>query len=286
MGATGELSTLVEGLTFGEGPRWHDGWLWFSDFYTHRVLRCDAGGRGLETVCEVPGQPSGLGWLPDGRLLVVSMTDRRVLRHEPDGELVEHADLSAIATWHCNDMVVSRRGDAYVGNFGFDLEAEELEPANTALALITPAGDVHVAAEDLAFPNGSVITPDGETLILAETMGQRLTAFAIGPDGALAERRTWAETPGAYPDGICLDADGAVWFADALGRACVRVREGGDVTDRVEVGRGCFACMLGGPERRTLYLMLAESAQSAIVAGRRDAQVAAVDVDVAGAGLP
>ncbi len=281
-----KLRILVEGLTYGESPRWRDGKLWFSDFYSHRVLRCDADGSQLETICEVPGQPSGLGWLPDGRILVVSMTDRRVLRREPDGTLAEHADLAAIATWHCNEMVVSERGDAYVGNFGFDLEAAELEPVEAAVALVTPDGRVSVAADGLAFPNGSVITPDGRTMVVAETMGQRLTAFEIGPDGALSDRRIWAETPGAYPDGICFDAEGAVWFADALGRACIRVHEGGEVAERIEIARGCFACMLGGPDRRTLFLMLAETADSTAVIQRRDAQVAAVDVDVPGAGRP
>jgi sugar lactone lactonase YvrE len=282
-----DVRVLVDGLTFVESPRWHGDQLWFSDFYSHRVLRCDADGGRLETVCEVPGQPSGLGWLPDGDLLVVSMIDRRLLRwRERDKTLVEHADLSGIATWHCNDMVVSARGDAYVGNFGFDLEAAELEPVNAALALVSADGVVNVAADGLGFPNGSVITADRETLIVAETMAQRLTAFTIGADGTLSARRTWAETPGAFPDGICLDAEGAIWFADALGRACLRVQEGGEVVDRVETGRGCFACMLGGPDRRALYLMLAESTQSAVVGERRDAQVAAVDVDVPGGGLP
>lgn len=278
--------TIVDGLTFTESPRWHDGQLYFSDFYTHRVLRCDADGSNLETVCEVPGQPSGLGWLPDGRLLVVSMTDRRLLRREDDGSLGEVADLSALATWHCNDMVVDDHGNALVGNFGFDLEADPVEPVMALVARVTPDGDVDVAADEMAFPNGSVITPDGRTLIVAETVAEKITAFDLADDGTLSNRRVWAEVPGTFPDGICLDTDGAVWYADALGAACVRVAEGGEVLDRIEPGRGCFACMLGGEGRRTLYLMLANSSMKDDVIARHDAAIAAVDVDVPGAGRP
>jgi len=281
-----EIRTIVGGLTFAEGPRWHDRRLWFSDFFTHRVLRCDADGSNVETVCEVPGQPSGLGWLPDGRLLVVSMTDRRLLRHEANGALSEVADLSSLATWHCNDMVVDSHGNAFVGNFGFDLEAEPVNPVDATIARVTPDGEVSPAADGMAFPNGSVITPDGRTMIVAETVGERITAFDLAEDGTLSNRRVWADVAGSFPDGMCLDSDGAVWFADALGAACVRVAEGGAVLDRIEPGRGCFACMLGGEDRRTLYLMLANSAHSADVTARRDAEVVAVDVDVPGAGLP
>ncbi|MCZ7531583.1 MAG: SMP-30/gluconolactonase/LRE family protein [Acidimicrobiia bacterium] len=280
------LRIVVDGLTFAEGPRWHDGRLWFSDFYTHHVLCCDADGSNLEMVCEVPGQPSGLGWLPDDRLLIVSMTDRRLLRLAPDRSLIEVADLSDLATWHCNDMVVDAHGNAFVGHFGFDLEAEPVEPVMASLARVSIDGEVGVAADEMAFPNGSVITPDGTTLIVAETVASKITAFDLAADGTLSNRRVWAEVPGTYPDGICLDAEGAVWFADALGAACIRVFEGGRVTERIEPGRGCFACMLGGSDRRTLYLMLAESAQSAVVTERHDAQIAAVEVDVPGTGLP
>lgn len=280
------LTVIREGLTFGEGPRWHDGRLWFSDFFTHRVLRCAADGSALETLCVVGGRPSGLGWLPDGRLLVVSMQDRRVLRLEADGSLREHADLSGLATWDCNDMVVDASGNAYVGNFGADLYAQPFEMQPAALALVTPAGDVRVAADSLMFPNGTVITPDGSTLIVAETLGSRLTAFDLGSDGTLSNRRVWAEIPGSTPDGICLDADGAVWFADPMGRACVRVAEGGEILERLDTGRSCFACMLGGDDRRTLFLMLAETSEPEEAQRRHDAAVASITVDVPGSGLP
>jgi sugar lactone lactonase YvrE len=249
---------LLDGLTFPEGPRWHDGRLWFSDMYGPEVVAVDLEGQ-RETICEVPGQPSGLGWLPDGRLLIVSMKDRRLLRREPSGELVEHADLSDIATFHCNDMVVGGDGNAWVGNFGFDLHARA-EPRPAKLALVTPDGQARAVAEDLQFPNGSVITPDGATLIVGESGAQRLTAFDIGPDGSLANRRTWAEVPGP-PDGICLDAEGCIWVAIPRNRAgVVRVAEGGEVRRHIELDeRDAFACMLGGPEGRTLFITVSDT---------------------------
>jgi sugar lactone lactonase YvrE len=262
---------LCDGIYFGEGPRWHDGRLWFSDFYAHAVRTVDDTGR-CETVVEVPGQPSGLGWLPDGRLLVVSMTDRRVLRLD-DGHLALHADLSDLATFHCNDMLVDGAGRAYVGNFGFDFErsvAERGVPATLAdptpakLALVHPDGRVEIAADALAFPNGMAQTPDGSTLIVAESFGLRLTAFDIDHDGRLSNRRVWADlnAAGVGPDGICLDADGAVWVANAFAAEAVRVAEGGDVLDRVQTTQTCFACALGGPDRTTLYCLTAASASA------------------------
>ncbi len=205
-----KLTTLLDGLCFPEGPRWHDGKLYFSDMHANRVMTVDLDGRS-SVVCEVPNQPSGLGWLPDGRMLVVSMTDRKLMRMERDG-LKLHADLSALATFHCNDMVVDSAGRAYVGNFGFDLHKGE-KPHATVLVMVTAEGKARVVADDLTFPNGTVITPDGRTLIVGESFGRRLTAFDIAADGSLANRRVWADLGENVPDGIALDAEGAIWVA-------------------------------------------------------------------------
>jgi sugar lactone lactonase YvrE len=279
-----EAEVLLGGLGFAEGPRWHDGRLWFSDMGAARVVAVDLDGR-AEVVLEVPTRPSGLGWLPDGRLLVVSMRDRRVLRLEPDGEVVVHADLADLASFDCNDMVVDGLGRAYVGNAGFDLSARPLEVRAAEVVLVTPDGEARVVDDEVVFPNGSVVTPDGSTLVVAETFGQCLTAFTIAEDGALTDRRTFASLRGTSPDGICLDAEGAVWVADANGSACLRVREGGEVVDRVDTGRGCFACMLGGADRRTLFLMTAEGFEGAAIR-RRTAAIEVVEVEVPGAGYP
>ncbi|HUQ56201.1 SMP-30/gluconolactonase/LRE family protein, partial [Lentzea sp.] len=239
-----DTTVLRDGLRFGEGPRrGPDGRLYYSDFYDLEVRALDLATGEEELVCTVPGQPSGLGWLPDGRLLVVSMTDRRVLRLEPDGELVEHADLGGIATFHANDMLVDAEGRAYVGNFGFDLhaaiaeggEAPMLEPdwvaPGTPLALVRPDGTATVAAEDLKFPNGMGFLPDG-TLVVAETLAFGLTAFDVAADGALSNRRVWANLREHFvaPDGIAADDEGGVWVAPALQPFALRVTEGGEVT--------------------------------------------------------
>ena len=296
---TRDVQLVADGFSFLESPRWHDGRLWLSDFYTGRVLTVGAGGR-TDTVAEVPEQPSGLGWLPDGRLLVVSMRDRRLLRLEPSGELAEHADLSGLATGHVNDMVVDAAGRAYVGNFGFDLMAGEGIRA-ASLVRVDPDGSVEAVAEDLLFPNGCVLLPDA-TLVVAETFGRRLTAFAVGVDGALQDRRTWASFgppaegpdlrtfraagPGA-PDGLCADEEGAVWVADAMGARVLRVREGGEVVEEISTGPlGVFACMLGGEDRRTLYLCTAPSSAERERRDTREAALLSVRVDVPGAGLP
>lgn len=291
-----QATLLIDGLYFGECPRWRDGWLYFSDFYAHAVKRVDLNGA-VETVVEVAGQPSGLGWLPDGRMLVVSMVDRRLLRLEPDSRLVEHADLSGIATFHCNDMVVDARGRAYVGNFAFDLDAflheegpaaamAEPGPPRAKLARVDPDGSVHVAAEDLKFPNGSVITPDGQTLIVAETLGLRLTAFDMASDGALSNRRTWAELGTRLPDGICLDANGNVWAANPLTTEAFLVAEGGNVIDVVQTDQPCFACMLGGPERRHLFLVTAPSSDASVASRAANGHIQVAEVAVPGAGWP
>lgn len=274
---------LLSGLRFPEGPRWHDGKLWISDMHDGRVLTLDGDGRD-ETILRLDDEPSGLGWLPDGRLLVVSMHERKLLRREADGRLVQHADLAAVLPFHANDMVVDGLGRAYVGNFGFDLNGGE-KPKPTTMALVSPDGRVGIAADDLLFPNGTVLTPDGRTLIVGETMAARLTAFDVAADGTLSQRRIWAQLEKAVPDGICLDAEGAIWVASPTARACLRVREGGTVTDRVEIETNAYACMLGGADRRTLFLCTAAEHDPAKT-GTRHGRIEAVTVAVPGVGLP
>ena len=275
---------LIDDLAFAEGPRWHDGRLYFSDMHSGKVFAADLEGRS-EVICAVPNAPSGLGWLPDGRMLVVSMTDRRLLCLEADGELREVADLSPWASYHCNDMVVDPKGRAYVGNFGWDLHGGG-EPQPADLVLVTPDGEARVVAKDLEFPNGCVITPDGATLIVGETMGKRLTAFDIATDGGLSGRREWARTPGILPDGICLDAEGAIWVASPVSQGCFRILEGGEITHKVEVETEAFACMLGGPERKHLFVCTAGSSEPAACAKNRDGRIEGVEVEVPGVGLP
>jgi sugar lactone lactonase YvrE len=284
---------VARGLHFGEGPRWHDGRLWFSDFYDHAVKSLATDGE-VRTELVIDDQPSGLGWLPDGRLLVVAMHRRQVLRLDPGG-IALHADLSGIASFHANDMVVDGQGVAYVGNFGFDLDAEigsrgvqgVLADHPTArLARVTPDGRVHEAASDLHFPNGCVITPDGGTMIVAETLAMRLTAFDRAPDGSLSNRRVWATLGMRAPDGICLDANGHVWIANAIAPECVLVAPGGDIIATVRTSQPCFACMLGGPDRRTLYVMTAPSSSPAAVSTARLGAIECIEVSTPGAGWP
>ncbi len=278
------MDVLIDGLSFPEGPRWHAGRLYFSDFYRHVVQSVDDRGQS-SVIAEVPNQPSGLGWLPDGRLLIVSMIDRKLLVQQRDGSLVVHADLGAIATWHCNDMIVDSVGRAYVGNFGFDTHGN-VEPATANLAMVDLHGGVSVAATDLAFPNGTVITADGRTLIIAESRGQRLTAFDIAADGSLHNRRLWADIAPHVPDGICLDAAGAIWVADPRGRCVVRVTEGGVISERVHTpDRGAYACMLGGGDGRTLYVCTA-TGSGPHARARREGRIEVTRVRVPHAGLP
>jgi sugar lactone lactonase YvrE len=279
-----KLDTLLGGLCFGEGPRWHDGKLWLSDMHAHTVLTVDLDGK-REEVAHVEGKPSGLGWLPDGRLLVVSMHDRRLLRREANGTLVTHADLSSFTESPCNDMVVDARGRAYVGNFGFDFEHGE-KPRTTCIVRVDPDGRAVVAATEMRFPNGSVITPDGRTLIVGESFGACLTAFTIGADGSLSGRREWAKLEGAVPDGICLDAENAVWVASPMSNEVLRVREGGAVAERIPVGRAAIACMLGGPDRRTLFVLSSDSIRAEECVAKRSASVEITRVGVPGAGFP
>jgi len=274
---------LLDGLTFPEGPRWRDGKLWFSDFYSHRVMRVRLDGR-AEIVAEVPQWPSGLGWTPGGVLLIVSMLDRRLMRLD-GGTLRLVADLSALATGPCNDMVVDGAGRAYIGNFGFDRHGGEVE-RRTCIVRVDLDGTVIRAADDLFFPNGMVITPDGKRLVVGETLAKRLTAFDIGAGGALTNRRVFAQFEDCYPDGICLDAEGAIWVADARGNRVIRVFEGGRVERTISTGsQGAYACMLGGADRRTLFICTSSGSGPAM-AGKRDGRIEFARVEVAGAGLP
>jgi len=294
------FTPLARGFAFLEAPRWHDGRLWLSDFYTHCVLAVDPDGR-VETIAEVPQQPSGLGWLPDGRLLVVSMRDRKLLRREHDGTLAVHADLAGVAGGHCNDMVVDAQGRAYVGNFGFDLMGGA-PPQRATLARVDPDGSVHAVAHDLCFPNGSAITPDGRTLLVGESFGNRVSAFDIAPDGSLGPRRDWARfapLPTATdfmgvlgqlaiaPDGCTLDAEGCLWIADAIGQRVVRVREGGAIVQTLSTAPlGVFACALGGDDGRTLFLCVAPDFDEHARRAAREAQLWTTRVEVPHAGRP
>ncbi|NND74629.1 MAG: gluconolactonase [Ilumatobacter sp.] len=270
---------ILDGIDFGEGPRWRDGRLWFSDFHQHTIFSVgDDGARRIEV--EHPGgRPSGLGWLPDGRLLFVSMLDRRVMRVETGGAVVVHADLSHVATGHCNDMVVDVAGNAYVGNFGFDMEGGD-DFATAKLALVRPNGDVEIAAENLRFPNGSVITDGGATLIVGETFGGQFTAYDIADDATLSNARVWAAVPGTAPDGCTIDAEGAIWFADAIGKQVVRVRAGGEVTDTLATDDNAYACALGGSDGTRLFVLTCEDANPDVSAGTATGRLVATTVDV------
>lgn len=273
---------LLGGGAFLEGPRWRGDKLWFSDMHGGQIMTVDINGC-TEVIANVPQRPSGLGWLPDGKMLVVSMTDRKLLRMESNG-LVEHADLSGLAPHECNDMVVDRQGRAYVGHFGFDhFSHADFQPAS--LIAVETDGSARVVASDLSFPNGTVITDDGRTLIVGESYGRRLTAFDVEDDGSLSNRRVWADLRMA-PDGICLDAEGCIWVASPTERALVRVREGGVIASRIEVGRKAIACMLGGRDRRTLFALTSETTQPRKARELRSASIETFTVDVPGAGLP
>jgi sugar lactone lactonase YvrE len=280
-----EIEIFYEGLDFGEGPRWHEGRLWLSDFYPHQVLSfASTGDRRVEV--ELDDRPSGLGWLPGGDLLVVAMGSRQVRRRAEDGTMHFHADLSSVAVGDCNDMVVDGRGNAYVGNFGATGEEPDTKRGQANLALVRPDGAVEVAAADLLFPNGSAITPDGRTLIVGESVGRRYTAFTIADDGTLADRRVWAEVPDRLPDGCALDAEGAVWMADAGGAGCFRLAEGGTVLDQVAASQPVFACALGGPDRCTLYLITAPGFGEQVSAGQGRGRIETTRVDIPGTGWP
>lgn len=243
---------LMEGVIFGESPRWHDGRVWFSDWGANQVIALDPDGS-HEVVVSVPSFPMCIDFLPDGRLLVVDSAQRRLLRREHDGSLVEHADLSGISEKPWNDIVVDDRGNAYVNTIGFDFPGGEFVPGS--VVRVAPEGDVDLVADGLAFPNGMAITPDNATLIVAESYANRLTAYDIATDGHLENRRVWAETPEDHPDGICMDVDGAVWYADVGNHRCVRVLEGGEVLATVGLDRGAFSCTLSRGNNPQLFVV-------------------------------
>ena len=294
-----KFKTLISGLSFTECPRWHDGRLYFSDFYTRRVFAVALDGA-QEIIAEVPGQPSGLGFLPDGRMLIVSMRDRKIMLREHDGSLVEYANLSDLAPWYLNDMLVDHEGRAWVGNFGFDLMGGA-KVTTTNLICVDPNGCAKVAAGGLGFPNGMILTPNGKTLIVAETIMNRLTAFELA-SGAIVRQWIWAafgDPPTAIdfaelfgrvdvaPDGICLDAEGAVWVADAKNGRCIRVVEGGDILEELKTDSlGVFACMLGGADGRTLFLCVAPTFHDTEASANHCAEIWMTTVDVPRAGLP
>ena len=255
------LELVLDDLDFGEGPRWHDRRLWYSDFYQHRVYAVSPNGE-RETMLDLGDeQPSGLGWMPDGSMLVVAMLARQVLR-VVDGEVSIHADLSEVASWYCNDMVVAVDGTAYVGNFGWDIEADHGHPQAATLAVVRPDGTVDAGPGDLLFPNGSVITSDGRTLIVGETFGQRYTAFDLDRNGMPGSAREWAPLPQSAPDGCTMDAANGIWFADVALSEVLRVVEGGEITHRIETPQTPYACTLGGADGRTLYILTAPGAGS------------------------
>jgi sugar lactone lactonase YvrE len=252
------MQTLMTGLMFGESPRWHDGHLWFADWGTHEIIAVDDAGKS-ESVLRLQFssfQPISIDWLQDGCLLIVSSRDDRLLRREPDGSLVTHADLSGL-TKGWNEIVVDGRGNIYVNSVGFDMMAgEKFSPG--IIAVVRSDGSVRQVADGIAFANGMAVTQDNSKLIVAESYGRKLTAFDIADDGHLSNRRTWADLRDGVPDGICIDAENAVWYADVPNKRCVHVREGGEVLQTVESELGCFACMLGGPGGTTLFIVTRE----------------------------
>ncbi|MCW2978261.1 MAG: SMP-30/gluconolactonase/LRE family protein [Actinomycetia bacterium] len=279
-----ESQLLMSNLAFPESPRWHDDRLWFSDWGAHEVIAVDLEGQS-EVIARIASFPMCIDFLSDGRLLVVSASDGRLLRREPDGSLTSHADLSGLADHKWNDIVVDGRDNAYVNNTGFDFPGGEFAPG--IIALVTADGSARQVAVGVAFPNGMAVTPDNSTLIVAESYGNKLTAFDIVDDGGLRNRRVWADLDDGVPDGICLDAENAVWYADVPNKRCVRVREGGEVLQTIQLDRGCFACALGGVEKTTLFLTANDWRGTANMAdGSRMGQVLAAEAPAPGAGWP
>lgn len=250
---THQTRLLADGLVFLEGPRWHAGKLWFSDMWGFKVYSLVPGQKPV-VICEVPTRPSGLGFLPDGSLSIVSMADRRIMKLK-DGKLSVHADLSSLAKGDVNDTVTDARGRIYAGNFGYDLFAGAPQ-APADLVLVEPDGSARVVASGLDFPNGAVIKDQGRTLVVAETWSSRLSAFDIAADGGLGNQRVYASLPERMPDGICLDAEGAIWVASFNSGEFLRVLEGGEITDIVQVGdKRAVACQLGGEDGKTLFCL-------------------------------
>ena len=274
---------LLTDLMFPESPRWHEGRLWVADWAAQQIVAVDLEGKS-EVVGHVASFPFSIDWRPDGRLVVISSADRSLLTESADGPPAPSTDLRGLSERPWNEIVVDGRGNTYVNNIGFDFPGGEFAPG--FIALVTPDGAARVVAEDVAFPNGMAVTPDNGTLILGESYGNRLTAFDIAADGTLSNRRIWAETPGDHPDGICLDADGAVWYADVGNRRCVRVAAGGEVLQTIEFDRGCFACMLGGPDGRTLFCVTNQFEGNSAPHEAKAGQVLAVQAPAPAAGWP
>ena len=270
------VDVVLDGLTMGESPRWHDGRLWVCDWGTGEVVSVQ--GRGQRRVeATVPSMPICIDWQPDGLLLVVSGGERRVLRQLPDAAFEVLCDLAQLVDRPWNEIVVHHQGFVFVNSIGFDLMAGE-SPMSGVVALVASDGSARIVADDLAFPNGMTLTGDGHALLVAESYGGRITAFDVAADGTLTGRRVWADVGEGAPDGVCLDAEGALWYADVPNRRCVRVREGGEVLDVVETERGCFSCTLGGTDGRTLFLVTADWPPA--TAGAASGQVLAHRVDV------
>ena len=302
------LKKNAEGIYFGEGPRWHQDKLWFSDMQGMKVMTLDLNNN-LETICEVPNQPSGLGWLPNGDLLIVSMIDRQILRFS-DGSLSIHADLSEHVKYNCNDMVVSEDGTAYVGNFGMKDAQDRIKA--THLMIVKPDGTIIKGPENLNFPNGSVITEDGKNLIVGETLGGRLTSFDITEEGLLENRKVWAATGSRLllyfikflrkigitftestgsskfyvPDGICMDENDGIWVASPTSSSVIRIEKGGRITDEIKTPKNAYACMLGGLDKKTLYIMVAESSDATICRESPKGEIYSTEVSFAGSGKP
>ncbi len=278
------LHTLMTGIAFGESPRWHDDRLWFSDWGAREIIAVAIDGKS-EVITRIQSQsfPFCIAFLPDGRLLVVS--DQLLLRREPDGSLVTHADLTGFSEYGWNDIVVDGRGNAYVNNVGFAFPGGEFAPGT--VAMVTPDGSVRQVADGVAFPNGMAVTADNTTLIVAESYGNKLTAFDIAADGGLSNRRVWADLGDGVPDGICVDAENAVWYGDVPNKRCVRVREGGEVAQTIELDRGCFACALGGADKSTLFMVATEwRGTEGMGGGARTGQVLSTEAPAPGAGWP
>jgi sugar lactone lactonase YvrE len=302
---------VVSGLVFPESPRWHQGRFWFTDQFTGRIMTLTLDGV-LDTLATLPDHAGGLGWLPDGTTLVVGMTERRLRRFRTgsdpflDANVIDdneigakqgsdpffadpffepYANLTGLAGFHCNDLLVDPQGGAYVGNFGYDILGGA-PTVSTKLIRVDPDGHSRAVGGPLVFPNGMALSPDGATLIVAETFARRLSSFYVSPDGELSDHRTWAELRTATPDGICLDAEGALWVASPTTRQLLRVREGGEVLDQVETLGAPYACMLGGPDRRILYVCTAETHDPAEALRNPDGRIEVVNVAVPGVGLP
>jgi sugar lactone lactonase YvrE len=271
---------LMGGIGLGESPRWHQGRLWFSDWVAQELIALDLEGR-HEVITNVRSLPFSIDWLPDGPLLITS--GQKLLRMEPDGSLATHVDLGRLSEHGWNEIVVDGRGNTYVNNIEFDLMGGA-EPKPGIIALVTSDGEARQVADGIAFPNGMVVTPDNSTLIIAESYAGKLTAFDIDNDGGLSNRRVWADL-GEGGDGICMDSEAAVWSPKF--KSCVRVREGGEVLETIELDRFCFACMLGGEDGRTLFLNVADwSGTEGIGKGPRTGQVLTVEAPAPHAGFP